>query len=305
VYLASLPRWCATTPLNPAGSVAEIQMLNNEVLESFHQGDYRSSLTLAEQSIKLSRDLFSDVEGLHPGLASGLNNLGRIHKVLGDFPAAGKAYQEAADIYILVYGEKHRSTVTALQNLVRLLMVQSKLTEARELALKVVDIRRQLQLEVTSEASEYASWPDTKRKEQAAIDAGHTAGALNVIAEIMLAESKSEPRKAHRASSHDAVKEALDEAAAVLGEHGMEKTDSAAGVALNSTRLCQVLGDTKGAVEQAEKLVGIRLALNGGKHTLFASAVQNLAERYVDHKELEKAKALFDMLDEQFEVKER
>ena len=36
------------------------------------------------------------------------------------------------------------------------------------------------------------------------------------------------------------------------------------------------------------QLVGIRLALNSGKHPLFASAVQNLAERYVDHREVRK-----------------
>ena len=76
------------------------------------------------------------------------------------------------------------------------------------------------------------------------------------------------------------------------------------------------------------QLVGVRLALNGGKHPLFASAVQNLAERYVDHREVrqmlcvlpvmcacslcdsmrwqwDKAKALFEMLEEQFDVKTR
>ena len=41
-------------------------------------------------------------------LASSLNNLGRVHKAMGDLMAAGKAYQEAADIYIMLFGEAHR-----------------------------------------------------------------------------------------------------------------------------------------------------------------------------------------------------
>jgi len=301
----SMTRFCSTGPASSMEAIATIQALNSELLDKFRQGDYVSSLDVAEQSIELSRELFEDVEGLHPGLASGLNNLGRIHKALGDFPAAGKAYQEAADIYILVYGESHRSTATALQNLVRLLLVQQQIDQAKSLADKVVTIRRQLQAEVDTAGSEYSSWTEDKRTEQAANDAQHTAGALNVMAEILLAESRAEPRKKHKQIALTNAQETLLEAEDVLETHGMGQSDSAAGVALNFTRLHQAQGDTKGAVEQAEKLVGIRLALNSGKHPLFASAVQNLAERYVDHRELDKAKALFEMLEEQFDVKTR
>ena len=61
---------------------------------------------------------------------------------------------------------------------------------------------------------------------QAANDAQHTAGALNVMAEILLAEGRTEPRKKHKQVALKSAQETLLEAEDVLETHGMVTTYS-------------------------------------------------------------------------------
>ena len=52
----------------------------------------------------------------HPGYASALNNLALIQKNRGEMDAATVLYEEALDVYKLVYGDVHPSCAMAMHN---------------------------------------------------------------------------------------------------------------------------------------------------------------------------------------------
>jgi hypothetical protein len=52
----------------------------------------------------------------HPGYASALNNLALIQKNRGEMDAAAVLYEEALDVYKLVYGDVHPSCAMAMHN---------------------------------------------------------------------------------------------------------------------------------------------------------------------------------------------
>eukprot|EP00658_Telonema_sp_P-2_P000966 TRINITY_DN10354_c0_g1_i4.p1 TRINITY_DN10354_c0_g1~~TRINITY_DN10354_c0_g1_i4.p1 ORF type:complete len:203 (-),score=72.76 TRINITY_DN10354_c0_g1_i4:261-869(-) len=191
-------------------------------------------------------------------------------------------------IYILVFGEQHRSTVTALHNLVLLLKAQGQWKEGLALSEKVVDLRRQLQAGLSSE------WTGSEEEKEAQgrQDAQSLASALNAMGEL----------RAGCAQGTEAS-QAFEEALSILNDHGLGNSDAAAAAHSNQAKLLMSVGDTVAAVEQAEKVVGIRLILNGATHTLFATAVEQLAGCYQANGEEDRSKALMDMLAEQFQVK--
>ena len=52
----------------------------------------------------------------HPGYASALNNLALIQKSRGELEAAALLYEEALEVYRLVYGAHHPSSAMAMHN---------------------------------------------------------------------------------------------------------------------------------------------------------------------------------------------
>lgn len=92
----------------------ELVAVQNEIQDRYKAGNYPSAL-------KLSRELQTKTEshfGLdHPATASAYNNVGLMHKLLGNFDDSRRAYEMARKVYKRVLGSDHASYASTLHNL--------------------------------------------------------------------------------------------------------------------------------------------------------------------------------------------
>jgi tetratricopeptide (TPR) repeat protein len=96
--------------------VAEERMLAlQSTLRSHHRSaSYSSALQVAQELLSLSLSHFGQ---LHPATASAYNNVGLMHKCLGNYVHAKEAYEQALHVYGQVCGKDHGSYAAALSNL--------------------------------------------------------------------------------------------------------------------------------------------------------------------------------------------
>ena len=113
--------------------------------------DYRSTaftngaklpeaLEAARQSLELRRELFGND---HPQLAQGLNTLGRVLHVQGDYVAARSCYEQALAIREKALGPDHPETALTLSNLGNLLQLLGDYVGARPCLERVLAIERE------------------------------------------------------------------------------------------------------------------------------------------------------------------
>jgi tetratricopeptide (TPR) repeat protein len=88
--------------------------LQTRITTSYQQGDFTSALDLSKDLLKQTEDHFSH---MHPATASAYNNVGLMHKLLGDFIEARSNYNHAMRIYGQVVGRDHASYAMILHNL--------------------------------------------------------------------------------------------------------------------------------------------------------------------------------------------
>ena len=106
----------------------EIYMLNSHVQQHFQNSNYTSALSTSQEVLQKSTDLF----GLtHPATASAYNNIGLMHKMMGDFQLSRENYHRALNVYRDVpgIGTDHASYAAALNNLGNLDRAQSTMDD--------------------------------------------------------------------------------------------------------------------------------------------------------------------------------
>ena len=106
----------------------EIYMLNSHVQQHFQNSNYTSALSTSQEVLQKSTDLF----GLtHPATASAYNNIGLMHKMMGDFQLSRENYHRALNVYRDVpgIGTDHASYAAALNNLGNLDRAQSAMDD--------------------------------------------------------------------------------------------------------------------------------------------------------------------------------
>lgn len=101
-------------PLPDKEKELEIGRLQSHVVDLHKAGNYRQALKVAQDLLKVSEAHFSS---LHPATASAYNNLGLMHKLLGDFDESRKQYRQALKIYKQTVGVDHASYASILHNL--------------------------------------------------------------------------------------------------------------------------------------------------------------------------------------------
>jgi len=237
---------------------------NQRVTDLFKAGDFRAARPHAERAVELARETFTELEGLHPAVASTLNNLGAICKAMGSLDAAGKAYQEATDIYHLVYSPEHKSTLTSSHNLALLFKAKGELGPAEDLCRAVLK----------------------KRREDATPETQNIAVSLAALGSIC-----------HAGAKYTEAEECLQEAMEIHKERGTENSVAAAAVLSDFALLRRDQGQTSNAMQIAETAVGLRLQLLGVKHPDFAASVYNLRTIYELAGAGEKASALDELLE--------
>src|SRR5262249_59006871 len=88
--------------------------MNRQVLESLHRGQPQKAVALAEEMLKVRRELLGED---HPGYATGLNNLAGLYHDMGDYPRPLPLYQQALAVYKKTLGEDHPDYATSLSTL--------------------------------------------------------------------------------------------------------------------------------------------------------------------------------------------
>jgi tetratricopeptide (TPR) repeat protein len=101
-------------PLPDKEKEQELGRLQNHVQDFYKAGDYTRALESAEN---LLEDTESHFGKDHPATAAAYNNIGLMHKLLGDFDASRKQYQTALKIYKKTVGADHASYASILHNL--------------------------------------------------------------------------------------------------------------------------------------------------------------------------------------------
>lgn len=92
----------------------ELSQLQLQV-QTFHKtGQYQRALSSAETLLKATVAHFGDQ---HPATAAAYNNCGLMRKLLGDFDASRRDYEQARKIYQATVGTDHASYASALHNL--------------------------------------------------------------------------------------------------------------------------------------------------------------------------------------------
>lgn len=90
--------------------------LQATITEAYKQGDFKGALTKSKDFLKETQQHFGyNVD--HPATASAMNNVGLMHKLLGNFAEARQHYVAAMRIYASIVGRDHASYAMTLHNL--------------------------------------------------------------------------------------------------------------------------------------------------------------------------------------------
>ena len=92
----------------------EIANLQQEVRFYHQQGSYDTALEASNRLLSTTEEHFGKD---HPATASAYNNVGLMHKLLGNYKEARQHYHQALRSYEFILGKDHASTAAALHNL--------------------------------------------------------------------------------------------------------------------------------------------------------------------------------------------
>lgn len=79
--------------------------------------DHAAALASFERALSINEKLG---DAAARSLSHHLNNIGRMHRLMGDLPGARAAYERAVQVCISVYGPDHPNTKTVEKNLAAL-----------------------------------------------------------------------------------------------------------------------------------------------------------------------------------------
>ena len=103
----------------------KLAKLQTSISQHYQQGDYVKALQLSTELFQQTQKHFCGSgsgrpQQEHPAVASALNNIGLMHKQLGDFIESRRHYNAALRIYAKVVGRDHASYAMTLHNLASL-----------------------------------------------------------------------------------------------------------------------------------------------------------------------------------------
>jgi tetratricopeptide (TPR) repeat protein len=123
----------------------ELMRIQQELRVHHKHGNYDAAMKCAQKYLDETQDHFGKE---HPATASAYNNLGLLHKLIGNLNDARKMYREALRIYGRVVGKDHASYASALHNMGALNQIQVHIDEG------LTGIQR---LQLSDKATEYLS----------------------------------------------------------------------------------------------------------------------------------------------------
>ncbi len=94
--------------------IKEAELLNEEVVKLYQQGQYQQAITLAEKILSIYQNTLGKN---HLEVAISFNNLGELHRTTGDFLQAESLFIKSLNILREILGENDPTTANALSNL--------------------------------------------------------------------------------------------------------------------------------------------------------------------------------------------
>lgn len=88
--------------------------IQQEIRIHHKHGNYKDALIASEKLLEEAQELFGKD---HPATASAFNNVGLMHKMMGDWDSSRKNYHESLRVYGRVVGKDHASYAAALHNI--------------------------------------------------------------------------------------------------------------------------------------------------------------------------------------------
>jgi len=115
----------------------KLDQVNQQFANFYQQGRYEEAVSMAEQSVNLTRSLAGEQ---HPDYSASLNDLAEMHRLMGNYAAAEPLYLQALDIDRQVLGEKHPDFATSLENLADLYSAMGNHAAAERLLFQALEI---------------------------------------------------------------------------------------------------------------------------------------------------------------------
>mmetsp|Transcript_13580 Transcript_13580/g.16489 ORF Transcript_13580/g.16489 Transcript_13580/m.16489 type:complete len:530 (-) Transcript_13580:35-1624(-) len=92
----------------------DIYNLISQSQQHYKHANYTEALAVSQEFLSASQDVFGTK---HPVVASAYNNIGLMHKMLGEYDLSRENYHEALELYQEIVGKDHASYAATLNNL--------------------------------------------------------------------------------------------------------------------------------------------------------------------------------------------
>ena len=133
----SPPRAQAQTESQISSGSLEWDILYDEAVKLWKQGDYRRGISVARKALSVAETSFGK-DGRYTSISMSL--LGLLYKAQGDYAAAEPLHKRALAIQEKILGTQHPDTATALDNLAGLYKAQGDYTAAEPLLKRALAI---------------------------------------------------------------------------------------------------------------------------------------------------------------------
>ena len=247
----------AQTESQTSSGSLEWEILYEEALELWEQGNYRRGISVARKALEVAETSFGK-DGRNTGKS--INLLGLLYHEQGDYAAALPLYKRALAIYEKTLGAQHPDTATSLNNLALLYEAQGDYAAAEPLHKRALAI---------SEKTLGAQHPDT-------------ATSLNNLAALYKAQGDY-------AAALPLYKRALAIYEKILGA---QHPDTATSLA-NLAGLYESQGDYAAAEPLYKRALAIREKTLGAQHPDTATSLNNLALLYKSQGDYAAAEPLY------------
>ncbi|VEU42813.1 unnamed protein product [Pseudo-nitzschia multistriata] len=159
---------------------AELRLadLQATITEEYKRGNFTNALATSQDLLKQTQQHFGyNVD--HPATASAMNNVGLMHKLLGNFTEARQHYVAAMRVYASVCGRDHASYAMTLHNLGNL----NKSQVHFDASLKATD-----RLSLVESALEYLEEAYAVRIAELGVEHPHTIATRSAIGSTLAAQ---------------------------------------------------------------------------------------------------------------------
>jgi len=120
------------------GAGIEWDILNQEVITEYRQGNYKKATQIAKIALKVAEE---NVGADHPNVATSLNNLAELYRTQGNYAKAEPLYKRSLAIWEKALGADHPNVATSLENMAFLYRATNRDSEAKKLEKRAREIR--------------------------------------------------------------------------------------------------------------------------------------------------------------------